>query len=71
MWINYLDQALLLAALAVSVNLLVGYAGQVSVAHAAFAGVGGYTVCLLATSTTGRTSPRSASPCLSRPRSAS
>jgi branched-chain amino acid transport system permease protein len=48
MWINYLDQALLLAALAVSVNLLVGYAGQVSVAHAAFAGVGGYTVCFLA-----------------------
>ncbi|MFI0405668.1 ATP-binding cassette domain-containing protein [Actinomadura sp. 3N508] len=48
MWINYLDQALLLAALAVSVNLLVGYAGQVSVAHAAFAGVGGYAVCFLA-----------------------
>ncbi|GAA1816620.1 branched-chain amino acid ABC transporter ATP-binding protein/permease [Actinomadura chokoriensis] len=48
MWINYLDQALLLAALAVGVNLLVGYAGQVSVAHAAFAGVGGYTVCFLA-----------------------
>ncbi|GAA4367531.1 branched-chain amino acid ABC transporter ATP-binding protein/permease [Actinomadura verrucosospora] len=48
MWINYLDQALLLAALAVCVNLLVGYAGQVSVAHAAFAGVGGYTVCFLA-----------------------
>ncbi|MEV4673891.1 MULTISPECIES: ABC transporter permease subunit [Actinomadura] len=48
MWINYLDQALLLAALAVSVNLLVGYAGQVSVAHAAFAGVGGYTACFLA-----------------------
>ncbi|MBD2893098.1 Vitamin B12 import ATP-binding protein BtuD [Actinomadura sp. RB99] len=48
MWINYLDQALLLAALAVGVNLLVGYAGQVSVAHAAFAGVGGYAVCFLA-----------------------
>ncbi|ROO85621.1 branched-chain amino acid transport system permease protein [Actinocorallia herbida] len=48
MWINYLDQALLLAALAVTVNLLVGYAGQVSVAHAAFAGIGGYTICFLA-----------------------
>jgi branched-chain amino acid transport system permease protein len=48
MWINYLDQALLLAALAVVVNLLVGYAGQVSVAHAAFAGIGGYTVAFLA-----------------------
>ncbi|TDE22672.1 branched-chain amino acid ABC transporter ATP-binding protein/permease [Actinomadura sp. 6K520] len=47
MWVNYLDQALLLAALAVSVNLLVGYAGQVSVAHAAFAGVGGYTIAYL------------------------
>ncbi|MEU5879816.1 branched-chain amino acid ABC transporter ATP-binding protein/permease [Spirillospora sp. NPDC047279] len=47
MWINYLDQALLLAALAVTVNLLVGYAGQVSVAHAAFAGIGGYTICFL------------------------
>jgi len=47
MWINYLDQALLMAALAVSVNLLVGYAGQVSVAHAAFAGIGGYTVAYL------------------------
>ncbi|GAA0546035.1 branched-chain amino acid ABC transporter ATP-binding protein/permease [Actinomadura livida] len=47
MWVNYLDQALLLAALAVTVNLLVGYAGQVSVAHAAFAGVGGYTIAYL------------------------
>jgi branched-chain amino acid transport system permease protein len=48
MWVNYLDQALLMAALAVSVNLLVGYAGQVSVAHAAFAGIGGYTIASLA-----------------------
>lgn len=47
MWINYLDQALLMAALAVTVNLLVGYAGQVSVAHAAFAGIGGYAVAFL------------------------
>ncbi|KQW47387.1 hypothetical protein ASC77_13035 [Nocardioides sp. Root1257] len=49
MWINYLVQALLLASLALSVNLLVGYAGQVSVAHAAFAGIGGYTVGYLTT----------------------
>lgn len=49
MWVNFLVQALLLAALALSVNLLVGYAGQVSVAHAAFAGVGGYTVAYLTT----------------------
>jgi branched-chain amino acid transport system permease protein len=49
MWGNYLVQGLLLASLALSVNLLVGYAGQVSVAHAAFAGIGGYTICYLAT----------------------
>ena len=49
MWINYLDQALLMAALAVTVNLLVGYAGQVSVAHAAFAGIGGYAVAFTTT----------------------
>jgi branched-chain amino acid transport system permease protein len=49
MWLNYLVQAVLLASLALSVNLLVGYAGQVSVAHAAFAGVGGYTVAYLTT----------------------
>ena len=30
--------------LALSLNLLLGYAGQVSVAHAAFGAVGGYTV---------------------------
>lgn len=49
MWVNYLVQALLLASLALSVNLLVGYAGQVSVAHAAFAGIGGYSVGYLTT----------------------
>lgn len=49
MWTNYLIQALLLASLALSVNLLVGYAGQVSVAHAAFAGIGGYSVGYLTT----------------------
>ena len=34
LWINYLDQILLYATLALSLNLLLGYAGQVSVAHA-------------------------------------
>ena len=29
---------------ALSLNLLLGYAGQVSVAHAAFGAIGGYTV---------------------------
>lgn len=49
MWISYLTEILLFSALAVTVNLLVGYAGQVSVAHAAFAGIGGYTVAYAVT----------------------
>jgi branched-chain amino acid transport system permease protein len=44
LWINYIDQIFLYAALALSLNLLLGYAGQVSVAHAAFGAVGGYTM---------------------------
>jgi len=48
-WLNYLDQVLLLAALALSLNLLLGYAGQVSVAHAAFGAIGGYTMGYLVT----------------------
>lgn len=43
-WFNYADQILIFAGLAMSLNLLLGYAGQVSVAHAAFAAVGGYAV---------------------------
>ena len=42
-----LDQILIFAILALSLNLLLGYAGQVSMAHAAFAGIGGYTVAYL------------------------
>ncbi|HET7139768.1 MAG TPA: branched-chain amino acid ABC transporter ATP-binding protein/permease [Arthrobacter sp.] len=49
MWITYLTAILIYGSLAVTVNLLVGYAGQVSVAHAAFAGIGGYTVGYLVT----------------------
>lgn len=41
-WLNYLDKTLVFAILAVSLNLLLGYAGQVSVAHAAFGAIGGY-----------------------------
>jgi branched-chain amino acid transport system permease protein len=48
-WLNYLDQILLFAALALSLNLLLGYAGQVSVAHAAFGAIGGYTMGYLVT----------------------
>jgi branched-chain amino acid transport system permease protein len=49
MWINYITEILIYGSLAVTVNLLVGYAGQVSVAHAAFAGIGGYSVGYLVT----------------------
>lgn len=49
MWITYLTAILIYGSLAVTVNLLVGYAGQVSVAHAAFAGIGGYSVGYLVT----------------------
>ena len=48
LWLNYVDQILLYATLALSLNLLLGYAGQVSVAHAAFAAVGGYTMGYMA-----------------------
>ena len=44
LWINYIDQIFLYATLALSLNLLLGYAGQVSVAHAAFGAIGGYTM---------------------------
>lgn len=49
MWITYLTAILIYGSVALTVNLLVGYAGQVSVAHAAFAGMGGYTVGYLVT----------------------
>ena len=48
LWLNYVDQILLYATLALSLNLLLGYAGQVSVASAAFAAVGGYTMGYMA-----------------------
>ena len=49
LWLNYVDQILLYATLGLSLNLLLGYAGQVSVAHAAFGAVGGYTMGYMAT----------------------
>ena len=42
-WIDILDQALIFAIFALSLNLLLGYAGQVSIAQAAFGAIGGYT----------------------------
>jgi len=44
LWFNYIDQIFLYATLALSLNLLLGYAGQVSVAHAAFGAIGGYAM---------------------------
>ena len=45
--LSYLDQVLIFICFAVSLNLLQGYAGQVSVAHAAFGAVGGYALAYL------------------------
>ena len=44
LWLNYLDQIVLYATLALSLNLLLGYAGQVSVAHASLGAIGGYAM---------------------------
>jgi branched-chain amino acid transport system permease protein len=41
-WVDILNQCLIFAIMAMSLNLQLGYAGQVSVAHAAFAAIGGY-----------------------------
>src|SRR3954466_5257114 len=43
-WYNHVDLILIFVIFALSLNLLLGYAGQVSVAHAAFGAVGGYAV---------------------------
>src|SRR5919202_3871716 len=40
-------QAGIFAILAMSLNLLLGYTGQLSLGHAAFFGIGGYTSALL------------------------
>jgi branched-chain amino acid transport system permease protein len=42
------NQVLVFVVLSLSLNLLIGYAGQVSLAHAAIAGIGGYTAAKLA-----------------------
>ena len=41
-WTDIANQVLIFAIMAMSLNLLLGYAGQISVAHAAFAAIGGY-----------------------------
>lgn len=49
LWANYLVEVMIIAGFAVSLNLLLGYAGQLSIAHAAFGSVGGYAVGYLTT----------------------
>ena len=48
-WFNYLNVALIFVVFALSLNLLLGYAGQVSVAHASFGAIGGYSMGYFAT----------------------
>ena len=45
--INYITQILIMALFAVSLNLLVGYTGMISFGHAAYYGVGAYSVGIL------------------------
>lgn len=47
--LNVLNLAVISGVLAVSVNLLVGFTGQLSLGHAGFYGIGAYTVALLTT----------------------
>jgi branched-chain amino acid transport system permease protein len=46
-WLDILNMTLIFSVFAMSLNLLVGYTGQVSVAHAAFGAIGGYTAAYL------------------------
>jgi branched-chain amino acid transport system permease protein len=46
-WWDILNLVLIFSIFAISLNLLVGYTGQVSVAHAAFGAIGGYTAAYL------------------------
>ncbi len=46
-WIGYLDQALIFAMFAVSLNVLIGYAGIFSIGSAAFGAFGGYSTALV------------------------
>lgn len=47
-WVQKLTAVMILAIMAVSLDLLVGVTGMVSIAHAAFFGLAGYTVVLIA-----------------------
>ncbi|MBI4253998.1 MAG: branched-chain amino acid ABC transporter permease, partial [Candidatus Rokubacteria bacterium] len=47
-WLHVVNMILLFSILGVSLNLLLGYSGLVSMAHAAFFGVGAYAAALTA-----------------------
>jgi branched-chain amino acid transport system permease protein len=47
-WINIWTRILILGLVAMSLNLIMGYGGMVSLGHAAYFGVGGYAVALIA-----------------------
>jgi len=49
-YVNLLTEILILAIFALGLNVLVGYTGLISLGHAAFFGVGGYTAALIAQS---------------------
>jgi branched-chain amino acid transport system permease protein len=46
-WLDILNMTLIFSVFAMSLNLLTGYTGQVSVAHAAFGAIGGYMAAYL------------------------
>ena len=50
-WLDILNMTLIFSVFAMSLNLLMGYAGQVSVAHAAFGAIGGYTAAYISAHT--------------------
>lgn len=47
-WLGFLDQALIFGIFAVSLNVLIGFAGIFSIGSTAFAAVGGYATAMLA-----------------------
>jgi len=50
-WWDILNMVLIFSIFAISLNLLVGYTGQVPIAHAAFGAIGGYTAAYLSAQT--------------------
>jgi branched-chain amino acid transport system permease protein len=50
-WLDILNMTLIFSVFAMSLNLLMGYTGQVSVAHAAFGAIGGYTAAYVSAHT--------------------